>query len=629
MRWTAVRRGLTVAALAAIVTACHEEGDVTVDSLSFEGTERIRADQLEPVLATRARGWLPWSEKPAFDRQAFEDDLARIRRFYQDRGYPEARIADVDVDLNDKGTEVDLTIRIDEGAPLRLAGVEYVGFDVLPDEVRPTSETTLLTVGEPRDRADVAAARQAALDRLRNGGYAYAEVAVEERPSPDGGSIVVFVATPGPATTFGPVAIVGLEGVDEAVVRRQLVFETGETYDHRRVVQSQRRLSSLEIFRFANIDATPPEQRRPEAIPIVITVAEAPPRRLQLGIGYGTEEQVRASAEWSHLNFVGGARQLATTAVWSSIDRGVRGNFLQPYWFKSGLSLDASLSIWWTNEDLYQSRTAGGRFGVRYRFGGGERGLARSPGDELRVRYIDETLSYTLRPEAFDLSNFEELIALGLDPISGGGSGRRTGIAVEYERDRADAVLNPRRGYGVSLHLEEARPWLGGGTFDYRELLGQGRLYFPIADRAVLATRLRAGSIIADSDADVPFSKRYFLGGASSLRGWGRFQVSPLVDGLPVGGRTLLESTLELRFPVTGNVSAALFADAGNVWAGSLDAQANRLRSDVGVGLRYRTPIGPVGADFGYQLNPIPGLIINGEPQDRRWRLHFSIGQTF
>jgi outer membrane translocation and assembly module TamA len=148
----------------------------------------------------------------------------------------------------------------------------------------------------------------------------------------------------------------------------------------------------------------------------------------------------------------------------------------------------------------------------------------------------------------------------------------------------------------------------------------------------VLAARLRLSTMSAPGalPANVPFFKRYFLGGASSLRGWGRFQVSPLSgSGLPIGGHSFAESSLEARVPVAGAVSTVLFLDAGNAWSGSFDFRPDDLRYALGTGLRYLTPIGPVRLDVGYQLNPIAGLLVDGVPEARRWRLHFSIGQAF
>ena len=84
-----------------------------------------------------------------------------------------------------------------------------------------------------------------------------------------------------------------------------------------------------------------------------------------------------------------------------------------------------------------------------------------------------------------------------------------------------------------------------------------------------------------------------------------------------------------MRAPVWGNLSAVAFVDAGNVWPTAWDINVNDLRYDVGPGLRYKTPIGPIRVDVGYQLNRIDGLLVNGKPEPRRWRVHFSIGQAF
>ncbi len=129
---------------------------------------------------------------------------------------------------------------------------------------------------------------------------------------------------------------------------------------------------------------------------------------------------------------------------------------------------------------------------------------------------------------------------------------------------------------------------------------------------------------------NVPFFKRYFLGGASSLRGWGRYEVSPLNEGgFPIGGLASVEAMTELRFPIRGKLSGVVFLEGGNVWTDVADVALGDFKYDAGTGLRYMTPIGPVRFDFGSQITPIEGLIINGEQETRHWRVHFSVGQAF
>jgi len=147
-----------------------------------------------------------------------------------------------------------------------------------------------------------------------------------------------------------------------------------------------------------------------------------------------------------------------------------------------------------------------------------------------------------------------------------------------------------------------------------------------------VANRLQVGTIDdrGDDGSNVPFSKKYFLGGATSLRGWGRYEVSPLSgSGLPLGGNSLLALNSELRAVLRGKLGGVLFVDAGNVWPDEWQIVPADVRVAAGVGLRYETPVGPIRFDFGQQLNRIEGLLIDGVEQQRPWRIHFSIGQAF
>jgi outer membrane protein insertion porin family len=201
-------------------------------------------------------------------------------------------------------------------------------------------------------------------------------------------------------------------------------------------------------------------------------------------------------------------------------------------------------------------------------------------------------------------------------------------VRIDLTRDTTVQAENPQRGYRAFARVEHAGGWLPG-SFNYDALFTIASVYRR-AGAAVLAGRAQFGAIVAPSEADVPFSKRYFLGGAESLRGWGRLEVSPLSPtGQPIGGRSVIVFNGEVRLPVKGPVSSVAFIDAGNVWADSWTVQLDDLRSDIGIGARVTSPFGLVRIDLGYQLTPIGGLRVNGDVRDRRWRVHLSLGQTF
>src|SRR6185436_15754401 len=117
------------------------------------GVKAVDASRLKAALATHQSSRIPWGRKYYFDRSRFDDDLKRIQAFYADRGYPDARVTNFDVKLNDKQDQVDLTVTIAEGEPVKVAAINYVGFDAIPaahlDEMK---KTVPLKVGAPRDR---------------------------------------------------------------------------------------------------------------------------------------------------------------------------------------------------------------------------------------------------------------------------------------------------------------------------------------------------------------------------------------------------------------------------------------------------------------------------------------------
>jgi outer membrane protein insertion porin family/translocation and assembly module TamA len=427
-----------------------------------------------------------------------------------------------------------------------------------------------------------------------------------------------YVAEPGVQAYFGPIEIVGNASVDANVVRRQLVYRPGQQFRLDQVRESQRQLYSLELFQFATIE--PLDSGGATEVPTRVTVAEGDHRRVMFAGGWGAEEKLNGELAWRHVNFYGGARVLAASGKWSSLDRGGEVDFRQPYLFHPNLALALNGHAWFADELAYQARSEGGRATVEGRF---------SANTGWRATYTHEFASSQIMEAArADLTQRETLIALGLDPATGRQEGALSSLAFELQHATPDDPLNPRAGYSAALFAEQAGTVLAG-TFNYTNVSADVRGFVPLGERVVLSGRLHGAFIDpAGTPDDVPFFKRYFLGGSTSLRGWGRFEISPLSSsGLPLGGFSLFEATAEVRARLWGNLGAAVFVDGGNVWSDAWTLRPGDLRYDAGPGLLYLTPIGPLRVDFGYQLTPVQGLIVDGQPASRRWRIHFRIGQ--
>lgn len=649
---------IAMAALLSTPAAAADKTGVTVRSLKFAGVKQVDEAQLRSVLATRASSRLPWGRKEKFDRSDFEADLERIRAFYVDRGFPDARVTSFDVNLNEAGDRVSLVIHVSEGQPIRVAELRYVGFDALTEaELRSLQHRAPLKQGQPFDRAALATTREVAANALRDHGFPYPDTSAQQEPAGNGRDVeIVVTARPGAKAYFGETTVEGIQAVGDEVVRRSLLFKPGDLYRLSVLRESQRKLYGLELFEFVNVapagdaaggaDGGPragkpgaggPEPaegeaaRTPQAdalpavaamVPMKVTVTESKHSRVRFSIGYGTEEKVRAEGQYRRLNFLGGARSAGVHAKWSSLERGVRADIRAPYFFSPRWSATIDAQRWYSEELMYRAVNSGGNLTFAYQ--SGTRNTFSVTGTSIfqSSRISNEALS--------DLSLRDELIALGLDPRTGMQDGLLNAISFDAQRSTADNPLNATRGYAAQLHLERAMGILGG-DYRYSNLTLDLRHYQKLGP-VVVATRGRAGMLAPAQDlpSNVPFAKRYFLGGSTSLRGWGRYEVSPLSgSGLPLGGFSMFEASLEVRARVFGQLSAVAFVDAGNVWVNAWDINLNDLRYWVGPGLRYNTPIGPVRVDLGFQLNPIPGLLIEGEPEQRHWRVHFSIGQAF
>jgi outer membrane protein insertion porin family len=600
-----------------------DEGLIVVKKLSLQGVSAIDQSRLKAVLATRAGSRLPWGQKRFFDRTKFELDLKRIEAFYADRGYPDARVTGFDVQLNNKQDAVEITITVSEGQPVALSRSDFVGFEVIPAaRLDAMKRRTLRMIGRPLDRELLAATQSRALNELRDNGYPYAKVATEENEDANKKEVAVsFVAEPGTIAYFGPVTISGNQSVSDHVISRQVQYKPGDLYQRSRLQNTQRDLYRMELFQFANVEPLN-QELQPSEVPTRITVAEGARHRVNFGLGYGTEERGRVDADYRHLNFLGGARTAGAHVRWSSLERGIRVNFIQPYFLKPRFSLEGEGQQWRTVTPAYVSTVSGAKISITHRW---------SANSAWSVSMTSEHDISTIAEEVRnDLSLRTSLIALGLDPDTAEQNGTLNLLGFDMHHSRVDNLLDARRGYQLAFHVEQAGDLLPG-TFHYRAVSGDGRYYQPLGSRRlVLATRLQLGSIDPIGGSTVPLPRRYFLGGSSGVRGWSRFEISPLSEsGVPIGGNSLFALSTELRATIRRNLGAVAFLDSGNVWADTWGINLRDLRYAIGSGLRYQTPVGPIRFDFGYQLNPIPGLLVDGEPQSRRWRMHFSIGQAF
>ena len=478
---------------------------------------------------------------------------------------------------------------------------------------RSTSSRTRLSL------RDGAAGRSAGLDRAPARRDAHGRAGPADPPS-------------------APIEIEGNSSVSDNVIRRQLTFRPGDIFRQSKLLESQRQLYALELFEFANVEPVASRRREAAEIPTRVTVTEGKHRKVNFGLGYGTEERARGEVDWRHVNFFGGARTAGVLARYSALDRGVRLNFKQPYFFSPRLLARRSGQSWHTTSRPSRSTpTAAGRrsraqFG---RAGGRVLGVAAR---RRRCRSPTRTSTRTTRSPT--KRSRDPDVPRRADRARPRPAQRRRAAACARRSASTPAATRPTtcstRGAATwpSVHLEQAGKWLGG-DYDYYEVTAEGAL-LPVARQPRRAGRARARRldrrpIGGDHDAERCRSTSATSSAARPTCAAGAAsRSSPLSgSGLPIGGHTFMNFSTELRVPIWRQPRRRAVPRRRQRLDEPVGLQPERPALRRRPGLRYNTPIGPIRVDLGYQLNPIPGLLVNGKPEPRRFRFHFSIGQAF
>src|SRR4029453_1097338 len=189
---------------------------------------------------------------------------------------------------------------------------------------------------------------------------------------------IALTSDTGQLSRFGAIEIQGNASVSDNIVRRQLTYRPGQLFRQSALQESQRKLYGPELFDFANVEPLRSDEK-PVDVPTRVTVTEGKHRKVNFGVGYGSEEKGRVEIDWRHVTFSGGARTAGVQARYSALDKGVRVNFKEPYFFGPRNDLTLTGQTWHTDEPAFTLDSNGGR-------ATGTRGFRRTGGRVLRAR---------------------------------------------------------------------------------------------------------------------------------------------------------------------------------------------------------------------------------------------------
>jgi translocation and assembly module TamA len=453
-----------------------------------------------------------------------------------------------------------------------------------------------LRPGDPFRQGAWADAKNATLARLRADGYAAATWSSTNArvDAPQNRADLAVVLDSGPLYRLGALRIEGLQRYDEDAIRRLATFGPGDPYSEKALLDFQERLQKVGLFEGASVELDA-EPDTAGAAPVLVRVKELTRHQAIVGIGYSANTGPRLSVEHTD-----------------------RRLFDRPLIAKNKIELGPENKTWqgelstYPLAGLYRNLVSGSATQLR--------------SDDQQLTGWNARIGRAQDTPRIERLYFAELAHARVDTADLSSQGDAVSANVHWIRRDIDNVLLPTRGLTTSAqaalgYARGSRSVLGDPLETSRGPFGRAyaRLtwYEPFGGGWYGSARVEAGQVFAKSAVGIPDTLLFRAGGDDSVRGYGYRTLGPEIQGITVGGRTLLTGSVEIARPISPNYPAywwAAFVDAGNAadrWTDLKPAVG------YGVGLRWRSPVGPLRVDVAY-----------GQ-QVRQVRVHLSVGIAF
>ncbi len=626
----------TIPGASVVTFVIREYAKVEVKKITILGNANIPDGDLKNIMATREGDFSSLiTSFGTFKEEAFEADLQRLMAYYYDKGYVEVNVARPSIRLSRDKRYIYVTINVTEGAQYTTGDVELQG-----DFIKPKEELEELVKLESDKTFSYGTARSDS-ERIRDlymdAGYAYVNVNPLMRPRAgatkeaivDGESVevpahivdVTYDIQKGNKVYFGRIDLVGNAKTRDNVIRRELKIEEGQLYSNSSLETSRQNVMRLGFFE--KVEITTQRGDRSDVINARVEVSERPTGTFQVGAGLSSLESFILNMQISQNNFLGHGQSISFNTQASAIRTFFNFQFSEPWLFDTKLqfSVDA-----YNFDFLFQD------FGRRSRGGNMSLGYPISDLIPFMPSGYQAVLSLTYKLEHVKLTpgGRSQRQGQGVGNLFRGGltSSLRGGLSLDHRDNR----LFPTKGGFHTARVEVADDGITRSQNEFAKYDAETRWYFPLFWNFVLRLNGEIGYVQSiDAHKPVPLFERYFVGGPLTVRGFDRFSLGPSrdvaanpsdpsssLDDFQIGGNKRLILTAEIEFPILTAVGirGVLFADAGNAFDNgqpitlkldlfSDDDQDYRdaLRTAVGFGVRWFSPIGPLRFEWGIPLS--------------------------
>lgn len=606
-----------------------ENDKVKVKKITFIGNEKLKDSYLKSRLVIQEAGFFSAiSSSGSFKQEAFERDLAILKYMYWNEGYIKVKVDRPLITVTPDKKSIYITYHIEEGEQYSVGEVDFTGdllFEKseLLDSVKIKDNGVFSVEVMQKDIADLQA-------KYGDLGYAFANV-IPNYAFNDKDKIVdlVFEFEKGHKVYFGTINVVNNSKTRDKVVRRELKIREGELYNETRRRLSQENVQRLGFFEEVNFKtSTPPE--KPDQLNIDIVVKERNTGQLQLTAGYGNIQGLSLGGSVQQNNFRGLGQTLGARVDATKNRQDYSVSLTEPYLYDSLWS--SGFTIFYT-ENKERINYDNRQTGASIRFG--------HPvwDDNLRA-YV----GYKIEKTDLFANDYTDPLLFPLDTARGVTSSITSTLEYDTRNDR----FSPSNGILATLSYEYAGV---GGDLKYQEFYSALKYFKNVFMDVVWRSNLSYSELQSLNDEELPFTKRYQMGGAYSLRGFGSGTVGRRIfsqlrydqlgtnDGNPFyspgiseterrqranlifGGTKQLLFQTELQYPLIkeAGLNGVFFYDVGQA---EDDINSSKFLSDFGIGFRWQSPLGLLRFEWGWpiQTDDIDRDAVNFE---------FSIGPPF
>ncbi|MFH1479512.1 MAG: outer membrane protein assembly factor BamA [Candidatus Omnitrophota bacterium] len=553
-----------------------------------------------------------------YKQDVVEDDTERIKNFYRNEGFLDAETSyEVISHQKKKKKWIELVIKINEGRQYISGDFKIVGNNIFSEEELKSQlkmrDGDIFT--ESALHKEVTSLQEYYFDR----GYVMAKVKPDTVLNIDKDKVdVIYNIVEGEICYVNKVNIKGNSKTKDVVIRRELRLNPGDKYDGAKLRRSKERLYNLGFFEdiIFDIEDTGSSTKKD----MVVEVKESKTGEFSFGGGFSSIDKLIGFVEVEQRNFdmlnfptfTGDGQDLKLRAEMGSVRKNYLLSWTEPWIFDHPLSFGF---------DLYSTeRNRSGSTG--YAYDENRQGGAIRFGKEFN-EYLRADLSYKI--ESVEISDLSVDASQSLKDEAG--ENTISSVFMQVTRDTRDNKFNPTKGIVWSESMEVAGGPVGGDK-DFAKLINSANRYSTIGP-FVLELRAKGGVVSSFGDSSqVPIYERFFAGGTYTIRGYKERDIGPKdISGDPVGGGTLALANAELTLSIIENLKGAIFVDAGNVWScpdsnPKGGTSIGGIKLGTGIGVRIKTPIGPVKLDYGFPINP-------ESFQEDKGRFHFSMSRGF